>query len=156
MVGDEAPRGRAVSSPPGRIDDTGHPASHVNRPGDQPTHRPVILVVDDEVSIGDLVEVVLAEEGFEVVRAFDGRQAWSIIESRHVDLVLSDVMMPVASGLDLLRQVRSSHHRTLPVILMSAVYQVATSEAASLPKPFDLDDLVSIVREHTGRRSGDA
>lgn len=105
-----------------------------------------VMVVDDEPAIVELIAMVLEEEDWEIVRAYDGAQAWSLLQARPVDLLLSDIMMPRVNGLELLRLVRTSpRHGSLPVILTSAVNQVDASDIVFLAKPFDLDTLIALV-----------
>ena len=61
-----------------------------------------ILVVDDEPSMREVLQIRLQEWGFEVETAGDGREAKKLAESYSPDLVISDVVMPEISGLDLL------------------------------------------------------
>ena len=114
-------------------------------PRGAPTRR--VLIADDEVYIVDLLSILLEEEGFQVVRAYDGEQAWELAERLQPDLVISDVTMPRVGGLELLRRFRSDGPlRDTPVILMSAVARGIEGErAAFLPKPFDLDRMLSLV-----------
>lgn len=109
--------------------------------------EPCVLVVDDERYIVDFVGVLLEEEGYRVLRAYDGQEAWELVRSTTPDLVISDVMMPRMNGLELLRRLRASHELGgIPVILMSAVTRLeAASEARFLPKPFDIDRMLELV-----------
>ncbi len=78
-----------------------------------------ILVIDDEQELCESLQLVLADEGFEVYTARSGEEALDLVEERPVDIVLSDLRMPGVSGLDLLPQLR----RKIPgatMILMSA------------------------------------
>jgi DNA-binding response OmpR family regulator len=85
----------------------------------------------------------------------DGHAALELLGARLPDLIISDVMMPQLSGLDLLTQVRE-RSPTLPVILLSAVHQRLRPHNRDLPdhtvflvKPFDLEELLGIVRHLT-------
>jgi len=107
-----------------------------------------VLVVDDEREIVALLSVLLEEEGYRVVPAFDGAEAWNLASAQHPDLVISDVMMPRMSGLELVSRLRGADNALAdtPVILMSAVSQATSTEGvAFLPKPFDLDRVLSLV-----------
>ena len=114
-----------------------------------------ILVVDDEYVICDLLEAVLGDEGYMVVTAGNGEEAWSRLEEFHPDLILCDVMMPVADGRVLCHAVRADvNYRALPFILMSAVGSSNLKEDCDysdfLRKPFNLDEIVQIVRAWIG------
>ncbi len=77
-----------------------------------------ILVADDEKEIADLVALYLENEGYQVVKSYDGIQAMEIVESRQFDLALLDIMMPGASGLDICRKIRENHN--YPIIMLTA------------------------------------
>ncbi len=115
-----------------------------------------ILVVDDEYVICDLLVAVLGDEGYKVVTAGNGKEAWSRLEEFHPDLIMCDVMMPIVDGRVLCRAVRADvRYRTLPFILMSAVGSANLKEICDFSdfvrKPFDLDQLVEIVRAWIGK-----
>ena len=78
----------------------------------------VILVADDEKEIADLVALYLENEGYQVLKSYDGIQAMEIVESRQFDLALLDIMMPGASGLDICRKIRENHN--YPIIMLTA------------------------------------
>jgi two-component system response regulator PrrA len=114
-----------------------------------------ILVVDDDPHIRSVILDVLADEGFVVASAADGRDALAQIAAAAPALVLLDLQMPVLSGWDVLRALRASQAR-VPVVLMSAGVRVreeaARLQAAGyLAKPFALDDLVAVVERYTRR-----
>jgi DNA-binding response OmpR family regulator len=108
---------------------------------------PTILVVDDEPQIVDLLTSALEDEGYQVACAYDGEQAWNLVHQQAPDLIISDVSMPRLDGLDLVRRMRRCWQlaRT-PVILMSAAQRtVDVQDAVFVPKPFDLDRMLSLV-----------
>ena len=72
-----------------------------------------ILIADDEAEIADLIEIHLEKEGYHVVAA-DGEEAIHIIETRPIDLVILDIMMPKMDGYEVTRQIRTKHH--MPII----------------------------------------
>lgn len=81
-------------------------------------HR--ILVVDDDVSIRDMLQAHLVDADYEVEAAEDGYAGLAAVEAYHIDLVLLDINMPGLTGLDVLRLLRSRRSRTeLPVIVVS-------------------------------------
>lgn len=115
---------------------------------------PTILVVEDEKLLRWSIGRRLAEAGYEVRDASCGREALDWIARRHeerIDLVLLDVVLPDANGLDLLRSIKDSE-RGCPVILMTAYGTRETvSEALEhgaaqvVGKPFDIDEVVRLV-----------
>src|SRR5262245_11540638 len=68
-----------------------------------------ILIVDDERSIRELLEIFLKKEGFEVQTASSVADALTCIKSTEFDLIISDIRMPDMTGIDLLRQLRSNN-----------------------------------------------
>jgi DNA-binding response OmpR family regulator len=112
--------------------------------------RSTILVVDDERFIVDLIADVLEDEGFAVIRAYDGLQATRAIHRRLPNLVIADIMMPRLDGLTLARTLRDRKD-PVPVILMSAARrELVDFDVPFLPKPFDIDEIVALSHELTG------
>lgn len=79
----------------------------------------LVLVVDDEPMLRNLLSRLLRMEGYSVIEASDGQSALELIDARHPDLVLLDVMMPARDGLDVLGDLRRTSE--VPVILVSAL-----------------------------------
>ena len=77
-----------------------------------------ILVADDESDIRNLVKISLEENGYTVLTAQDGKEAWDILSTHDISLAILDVMMPVMDGFNLLRKIRQ--HSTIPVIFLTA------------------------------------
>ena len=112
------------------------------------TEAPTILIADDEPVIVELLALLLEDEGYTVMRAYDGEEAWRALCSRPPDLIISDISMPRLDGLGLLRRMRSTVLRNVPVILMSAHDRSVTAPRVTfVPKPFDLDRMVAFVRQ---------
>src|SRR5215208_6989007 len=83
-----------------------------------------ILAVDDERHIVRLVEVNLARAGYNVVTAFDGREALQKVEAEKPDLVVLDVMMPFMDGFEVLRNLKANPETAdIPVIMLTAKAQ---------------------------------
>jgi DNA-binding response OmpR family regulator len=82
-----------------------------------------ILIVDDDVSYVELLQILLEEEGFEVVTAFRGRKALNIMLDKKIDLVLLDYQMPEMDGFEVLDCMNNNGYETkIPVIMISANY----------------------------------
>ena len=77
-----------------------------------------ILVVDDEKEIADLVGLYLKNEGFEIVKCFDGKSALEAVNSQSFDLAVLDVMLPDIDGFKICAAIREKH--TYPVIMLTA------------------------------------
>ena len=111
-----------------------------------------ILLVDDERGILDTLKILFRGEGFDVVVADSGKGALDLLEEERPDLVLSDIRMPGAGGLDVMAKARDVDPE-LPVILMTAQASLqsavrAVNEGAYyyLQKPFANDELLAICR----------
>ncbi len=77
-----------------------------------------ILVVDDEKEIADLVEVYLKNEGYDVFKFYNAKDALLCIEQEQIDLALLDVMLPDLSGFELCKKIREKY--TFPVVMLTA------------------------------------
>ena len=110
-----------------------------------------ILVVDDELSMRELLEYMLNREGYQVTCAEDGRKAIRLLEKKQYDLLLCDIKLGDISGLDVLRASKKNSQDTV-VILISAYASTETAVEAMnegaydyVPKPFDKDELLQTV-----------
>ena len=112
-----------------------------------PTRRETILVVDDEEDIRTVVRQMLAAEGYVVLDAEDPNQALRLAGQQHVDLLLTDVVMPLMRGTELAQRVLAIAP-SVKVLLMSAykVAEIAASGHPFLAKPFTPDALLGRVR----------
>jgi DNA-binding response OmpR family regulator len=111
-----------------------------------------LLIVEDDRKLADFVARGLRAEGFAVDLAADGREGRTYIDSYQYDLLILDLMLPLISGSELLRQLRRSNP-TLPVLVVTArdatEDKVKHFEAGAddyLTKPFDLAELVVRVK----------
>ena len=116
-------------------------------------NKPTIIVADDDLTIRLVVGEALRQEGWLVVEAEDVAELDRLVRSGLGDLVLSDVMMPGGNGIDCMAEL-SEVRPELPFVIMSAQNTLSTAMAASdkgafdyLPKPFDIDELVSIAKK---------
>ncbi|MDY0009470.1 MAG: nitrogen regulation protein NR(I) [Bdellovibrionales bacterium] len=123
------------------------------------TSKPkTILIADDDLSIRTVLTQALKREGYDVMAADNGATLYQWVLEGRGDLVITDVMMPGENGLDLIPKI----HRRAPdmrVIVISAQNALTTAVSASekgaleyLPKPFDIDDLLSVVKNALRRR----
>ena len=107
-----------------------------------------ILVADDEDFIADMVAILLEDEGYRVLRAKNGAEALALAETKRPDLVVSAVMMPLLSGLELARELRDRENGYgPPIILCSAVPPPGDlpERTVFLAKPFDIEQLTRLV-----------
>jgi two-component system response regulator AtoC len=119
--------------------------------------RPVVLAIDDEPGVRESLRLILGEE-FEVLEAADGAAALAILGARRVDVALLDVRMPGEPGSRVLPQILAIDE-SIPVILITADPHVRMAVDAMkagaydyLAKPFDVDEILGLVREAAQRR----
>lgn len=112
-----------------------------------------VLVVDDDPSIRRLIVAALKRDGYVFAEAPNGREALQLMRSLRPAVVVLDLMMPVASGWDVLEErQQDAELRQIPVILISANRDPEVASAvdkgicAFLPKPFDIAVLSALVR----------
>lgn len=110
-----------------------------------------ILVVDDEKTLREFVSRNLAARGFQVFSAANGLEALAIFQSRSLDLIILDLMMPHMDGLETCRRIRQAS--TVPIIVLTALGEEADKVAAFdegaddyLTKPFGVAELLARVR----------
>lgn len=109
--------------------------------------KPRILVVDDEESIREFLEIMLKKEGYEVTCAEDGARAIDLLSKKSFDMVISDLQMPNVTGIELLKHVKDNY----PDLVFMMITAFGTTESAVeamkmgaydyLTKPFKLDEV---------------
>ena len=139
-----------------RVDDPGHEAGQAR-----------ILIVDDEAMIRALLTEILSQEGYDVIAAEDGEVAVSILEVGGIDLIITDMLMPRGSGIDVLRAARRCDTRIQVIVMtghpsIEGAVELATLDVTDyISKPFDLDAILELVGTHLeeqprDRERGDA
>ena len=113
--------------------------------------NPHILVVDDELSMRELLEVLLTREGYKISCAENGRRAISMIEKTDFDLLLCDIRLGDITGLDVLRASKKKNQNAV-VIMISAYATTETAVEAMnegaydyVPKPFENEELIQTI-----------
>ncbi len=113
-----------------------------------------ILVAEDEPMLLKTIELKLRKEGYEVIATADGRDAIAKLTESEPDMVITDIMMPYASGLEIVSIVRQQIKRKIPIIILSAMEQEkVVMEAFELgaddyiTKPFSLNELAIRVKK---------
>jgi len=116
------------------------------------SNTPTILVADDDQAIRTVLNHALGRAGFDVRTTGNAATLWQWVNDGEGDLVITDVIMPDENGLDLIPRIRKIRP-DLRIIVMSAHSTVLTAVKAAergafeyLPKPFDLKEMVSVVR----------
>jgi two-component system response regulator PilR (NtrC family) len=112
-----------------------------------------ILVVDDEKSMREFLEIMLSQEGYDVTVAENGTGACRILDTETFDLVITDIRMKDVDGIDVLKKSKSMQPGTM-VVLISAFATAETAVEAMkegaydyIPKPFKVDEFKAIVEE---------
>ena len=113
---------------------------------------PVILVVDDELSMREFLKILLEKEGFEVITASEATSAIELIKKQDFDLILSDIKMPGMGGLTLLEKIKEINS-SLPVIMITAyaspenaVIAMKSGAFDYITKPFKVDEILKIIK----------
>ena len=126
----------------------------------QPTtsNRSRILVVDDEPSMRELLDIVLRREGHEVFKASNGRQAVEILEREPIDLLISDIKMPDMSGVDVLKAAKLLDADIVGIMVTAYASIESAVEAMHLgaydyvSKPFNVEELKLRIRKGLERK----
>ena len=111
----------------------------------------MILLVDDEENYRELIAKVLTKAGYAVLQAADGMGALSLLERSNVDLIISDILMPVLNGYALVARLREKWP-DMPVILTTgflspdAAKSMMKGSVDFIPKPINAETLLDMVR----------
>jgi two-component system response regulator PilR (NtrC family) len=109
--------------------------------------QPHILVVDDELSMRELLEFLLSREGYKVSLAENGRKAINMLDEQAYDLLLCDIKLGDMTGLDVLKASKTKHPETTVIMISAFATTVTAVEAMNMgaydyvPKPFDNEEL---------------
>lgn len=117
-----------------------------------------ILIVEDDEKLARFVELELLHEGYEILKADNGRLGLEIAEKGEADLILLDIMIPQINGLEVLRRIRKNSD--LPVIMLTArdavMDKVSGLDAGAddyITKPFAIEELLARIRTALKRRT---
>ncbi|HEY0190150.1 MAG TPA: response regulator [Kofleriaceae bacterium] len=111
-----------------------------------------VLIVDDEFGLADITADLLRDAGYDVELAINGKLGLASLATRRADLVLTDLMMPVLDGPELIRRMRADPAlASIPIILMTALPEAVPAgegrrQDAVLVKPFSLAELLALMR----------
>lgn len=118
-----------------------------------------VLIVEDEEKIGRFLELELMHEGYEVMKAVNGRDGLEKAQSGKADLVVLDVMLPELNGFEVLRRLRKTSD--IPVIMLTARDEVMDKVAGLdggaddyMTKPFAIEELLARIRLILKKRGG--
>ncbi|HEX3579059.1 MAG TPA: response regulator [Thermoanaerobaculia bacterium] len=125
---------------------------------EKPASNCAVLIVEDDASIRRLVRTVLLRQGYMVDVAADGREALAHLGVASYDVIILDLMMPNLDGFSFLASMaRNTPERLKRVIITSAASPAVINEKLKgiefdlLPKPFDINELITRVRTCAGR-----
>ncbi|MBA2393609.1 MAG: response regulator [Ktedonobacteraceae bacterium] len=131
-----------------------------NKPTRDIKEPPIILIVDDEISIAETLAEFVMELGYTPLVAYNGQQALAQALERWPILVMTDLMMPLMNGAAFIQALRVEAKKRKkappPIILLSAVHNQTLADIhpdAIVPKPFDLDHLEQVVYRLLGEAS---
>ena len=119
--------------------------------------QPRVLIVDDEPDLRELLRLELEAHGWQVEEAANGHDAWRLLQSRDVDVVLTDLRMPGGSGLELVEKLRERGAPPPEIFLMSAYADVSLEQTRALgahpllAKPFDFEGVARTLGLALGR-----
>ena len=115
-----------------------------------------ILVCDDDREIVDAIEIYLSQEGYQILKAYDGMQALKILEEQEVHLLIIDVMMPRLDGIRATLKIREKS--SIPIIILSAksedvdkILGLNIGADDYVTKPFNPQELVARVKSQIRR-----
>lgn len=116
-----------------------------------------VLVVDDFATMRKIASKMLAKIGFNnIVQAGSGKEAWELLQTEHIDIVLTDWNMPEMTGIELLIEIRKTpKFSNLPVVLITAeaekdniVKAIAQGASGYILKPFNLEKLQGMMEKY--------
>lgn len=117
-----------------------------------------ILIADDDKEICDLLEIYINNEGFEVIKAYDGKRAYDLFLQEEPDLLILDVMMPRMDGLEVVQLIRETSQ--VPILMLSAktrdadkIRGLARGADDYVVKPFNPLEVVARVKSLIRRSS---
>ncbi len=108
-----------------------------------------ILILDDDPLVRELLQMALEDEGHHILEATDGQQAWTLLNERPVQLLITDWMLPTVQGPELIKRIRGGNFsRYIYIVLLTArtskkdvLAGLAAGADDYLTKPFDVDEM---------------
>ena len=111
-----------------------------------------IMVVEDDINARRLMQAVIEQNGYEAIPASDGAEALALMDKKHVDLIVLDVMMPHMDGYTLARELRSAGNN-VPILMVTARQSAKDKKEGFLAgtddymvKPFAFEELMARIR----------
>lgn len=114
-----------------------------------------VLTVDDSRTILAMLHHTLSNAGFDVLQAEDGQKGLEMLQREAVDVVITDINMPVMDGIEFIRQVRATgQHNSLPILILTTETSQDKREQGRaaggtgwIVKPFDPEKLISVIHK---------
>ena len=149
--GAAAPAPQMATEPQPVSNEIGAPPEQAERP--DMTKR--ILTIDDSKTIRDMLMLTLADAGFDVLQAVDGKDGLDVLDREQVDVVITDINMPKMDGYEVIRHMRSnSAHKTTPILVLTTESEAdkknlarAAGATGWMVKPFDPDRLIATINK---------
>lgn len=124
-------------------------------PAEDPPMTKRILTIDDSKTIRDMLMLTLADAGFEVLQAVDGRDGLDVLDKEQVDVVITDINMPRMDGYEVIRRMRSNlAHKATPILVLTTESEADKKNLARVAgatgwmvKPFDPDRLIATIHK---------
>jgi two-component system, chemotaxis family, chemotaxis protein CheY len=124
-------------------------------PAERPDMTKRILTIDDSKTIRDMLMLTLADAGFDVLQAVDGKDGLDVLDREQVDVVITDINMPKMDGYEVIRHMRSnSAHKTTPILVLTTESEAdkknlarAAGATGWMVKPFDPDRLIATINK---------
>jgi two-component system, chemotaxis family, chemotaxis protein CheY len=146
-----AGRGPPSADPQPVANDFGQPSEQV----EQQNMAKRILTIDDSKTIRDMLMLTLADAGFDVLQAVDGKDGLDVLDREQVDIVITDINMPIMDGYEVIRHMRSnSAHKTTPILVLTTESEAdkknlarAAGATGWMVKPFDPDRLIATINK---------
>jgi chemosensory pili system protein ChpA (sensor histidine kinase/response regulator) len=156
VYGDQARAWSRDSAEPHVLEASGKSSARMSAPLPATPQIPLIMVVDDSITVRRVTQRLLQREGYRVVMAADGLQALERLQEERPAVVLSDIEMPRMDGFDLVRNIRADAKlRDLPIVMITSRIAEKHREHAKelgvdhyLGKPYSEDELMSLVRHY--------
>lgn len=120
-----------------------------------------LLVIDDELSMREVLSIMLAKENYEVLTAADGEEGIRLVREAQPRVVLVDIRLPGMDGLQVLSEIRKIDPQ-IPVIMVTAISDLKVAQEAEkkgafgyIVKPFTIREIKSVLQEAEKRIPGD-
>ncbi len=121
---------------------------------------PSVLIVDDQQSLREMLEILLSEEGYRVATAGSGREALELFQKTPFSVVLTDIRMHPMDGLTLLKEIKARQPQTEVIMISAYADQETAMEAMNegaydfFPKPFDNQELKQVLKDALSKAEG--